>query len=222
MAKDGTMIDGIFKPSINGSLGSGYYGITYKGLTFFFHCVLLKNGFLIFFFYRWESAGQFLPRDNMTVAMKFSSFGRINNSRKEFECYTYLDAIDNSNVSDRIDWNILFSALFCVVKIQGVMFANFAISCYLHFSSYQTMSLFIFFLKKIISQCYQFIFHESLLFNITNFNRSRHTELQRSIIMVDGLIIQWWQWHFSIPHSRKQLKLVESKNWMFWLHFENS
>lgn len=72
LARKGKVIDGIFKPSENGSLGSGSHGTVYKG--------------------------QFLPRNNIEVAMKFSSPNRIRFSRNEYEIYTYLEAIDNPSV----------------------------------------------------------------------------------------------------------------------------
>lgn len=71
MAKNGDTVDEIFLPSKNGLLGSGRYGTTYRG--------------------------QFIPSDNMQVAMKFSPLHFIDSSKNEYKMYTYLDAINNPN-----------------------------------------------------------------------------------------------------------------------------
>lgn len=77
MAKNGDTVDGIFLPSRKGSLGSGGYGTTYRG--------------------------QFIPCDNMQVAMKFSPLQFIDYSKNEYKMYKYLDAINNpSAVNDGV------------------------------------------------------------------------------------------------------------------------
>lgn len=68
MAKNNEKIDPIFKPSINGLLGSGCCGFTYKG-------ILLLNG--------------------IEVAMKFTK--NEFQAKNEYKMYVYLNAINNQS-----------------------------------------------------------------------------------------------------------------------------
>lgn len=68
MANNNKSIDPIFKPSINGLLGTGQCGFSYKGL-------LLLNG--------------------MEIAMKFTK--NEYEARNEYKMYVYLNAINNES-----------------------------------------------------------------------------------------------------------------------------
>lgn len=70
MANNNRSIDPIFKPTKDGYLGQGSYGLTYKG-------ILLLNG--------------------MEIAMKFTELKNEDEAKQEYKIYTYLNAINNPN-----------------------------------------------------------------------------------------------------------------------------
>lgn len=72
MGKNGALINGIFRLSKNGFLGSGHYSLTHKGT---FEGTMDHNG--------------------KQVAMKFTPFKYADKAAREYRIYTYLYAIDN-------------------------------------------------------------------------------------------------------------------------------
>lgn len=71
MAENNELIDDTFRPLQNGYISEGYYGAVFKG----------------------ERAS-----DNLTVAMKFTDMKFVDSCDLEYAMYTFLDAINNTNV----------------------------------------------------------------------------------------------------------------------------
>lgn len=101
MAENNEIINDIFKPSKKGFLGSGIYGVTYKGS--FILLFLCQWQLLFSLFIKWpngknvsNTGSLYYPNlDKIQVAMKFTHFKKKIYAEKEYEIYSYLYAIDN-------------------------------------------------------------------------------------------------------------------------------
>lgn len=94
MAEKNQSINNVFKLLKKGYLGSGTFGFTYKGLS-------IRSFILFFIIYRHSFSFKIigiLNPPNVEVAMKFTSSEYEAEATREFEIYSYLNAVKNSSV----------------------------------------------------------------------------------------------------------------------------